>query len=369
MNSVKSQKVNEKADLAYNSSKTIDDLLWNFGRWLTREDEYSDIIISSRIRLARNIKGCAFPNRAGKEDLRRILKDVQDACLTCKSLRKAIYIEFDKLSEWEKKFFVERRLASPQFVEKSRPSLLVIGHLENSSIMVNEEDHLRIQSLDAGLGIKDAWKIISRVDDELGKELPFSFSNQFGYLTACPTNTGTGMRVSIFVHLPGLSMKEQINSVIQQLPTSEIAVRGFYGEGSDPVGSIFQFSNQLTLGRTEEGMIERLELIAKTLVDLERKARDELQKEDEVKLEDTVYRALGILKNARIISSLEAMNLLSTLRLGIELGLLKNISRIALNQLLVLVQPAHLQRIYDKNLSSRERDITRAEFIRQNLQF
>ncbi|MFQ5823090.1 MAG: protein arginine kinase [bacterium] len=349
-------------------SKKIDDLLWSFGHWLTHEDEYSDIILSSRIRIARNIKGYSFPNRASNNNLNQVVKKVKSACLKCKSLHKAIYIEVDNLSEWEKRFFVERRLASPQFIEKTRPSLLVVGPLESLSIMVNEEDHLRIQALDAGLGIKEAWKVISRVDDELEENLPYSYSNQFGYLTACPTNTGTGMRVSIFIHLPALAMKDQINSVIQQLPTSEIAIRGFYGEGTEPVGSIFQISNQLTLGRTEKGMIERLEMIAKKLVDLERKARKELLKEDKIKLEDSIFRALGILKNARIISSLEAMNLLSTLRLGTELGLLKNISRIALNQLLVLVQPAHLQKIYNKKLSARKRDINRAKFIRQNLQ-
>ncbi|MFQ6113253.1 MAG: protein arginine kinase [bacterium] len=368
MNSIGSQEIKGESGTAASACKTIDDLLWNFGSWLTHEDKYSDVIISSRIRLARNIEGYCFPNRASKESLIQILKNVKDACLACKSLKKAIYIEIDKLSEWERKFFVERRLASPQFIEKPRSSLLVVGHLESLSIMVNEEDHLRIQSIETGLRIKDAWKIISRVDDELGEKLPYSYSNQFGYLTACPTNTGTGMRVSIFVHLPALSMEDQINSVIQQLPTSEIAVRGFYGEGTDPVGGIFQISNQLTLGRTEEGMIERLVMIAKKLVDIERKTRDDLLKKDKTKLEDKIYRALGILEHARIVSSLEAMNLLSTVRLGGELGLLKKISRIAINQLLVLVQPAHLQRIYHKNLSPRERDITRAEFIRQNLQ-
>ncbi|MFQ5864216.1 MAG: protein arginine kinase [bacterium] len=368
MNSVESQKAKGKSGAAERSSKIIDDLLWNFGCWLTHEDKYSDIIISSRIRLARNIEGYNFPDRARKDNLAQILKNVKDACLACTSLQKATYIEIDRLSEWEKKFFVERRLASPQFIEKPRPSLLVIGHLESLSIMVNEEDHLRIQSMEAGLGMKDAWEIIRRVDDELGEKLRYSFSNQFGYLTACPTNTGTGMRVSIFVHLPALSLKDKINAVIKQLPTSEIAVRGFYGEGTDPVGSIFQISNQLTLGRTEEGMIERLEIIAKKLVDLERIAREDLLKEDKIRLEDMIYRALGTLKNARIMSSLEAMNLLSTVRFGRELGLLDNISRIAINQLLVLVQPAHLQKIYSKKLNPRERDITRAEFIRQHLQ-
>ncbi len=173
MSSIESKKIKSKIGASTPYSKTIDDLLWNFGGWLTDEDTYSDIIISSRIRLARNIEGYSFPNRASKEVLVEILEKVKEVCLQCKSLRDAIHIEVDQLTEWEKKFFVERRLASPQFIEKSRPSLLVVGPLESLSIMVNEEDHLRIQSIVAGLRIKEAWKIISKVDDELGEKLPY----------------------------------------------------------------------------------------------------------------------------------------------------------------------------------------------------
>lgn len=349
------------------SSNTVSNMLWDFGRWLTHEDEYSDIIISSRIRLARNLKGFPFPNKFSREDAQKILKKVRSACTKCRSLKKARFYDIDKLSEWDRKYFVERRLASPQLIQDSAQSLLVIGSNESLSIMVNEEDHLRIQSIEAGLGIHEAWRTISAVDDELEEHLVFSYSNKFGYLTACPTNLGTGLRVSIFVHLPSLTLKEKISTVINELPTSEIAVRGFYGEGSDSVGNIFQISNQLTLGRTEDNVIERMLSVALKIIDWERQARTELQKSDKVKLEDTVFRAIGILKNARIITSMESMNLLSNVRLGCELGLLKNIDRLTLNQLMVLIQPAHLQKLFDKKLPPQERDMARANFIRQNL--
>jgi len=274
----------------------------------------------------------------------------------------------EELSTWDCKYFVERRIASPQFIENSYPALLVVGQNEALSIMVNEEDHLRIQCIEVGLGIGEAWKKISRVDDELEEFLNFSYSRKFGYLTACPTNLGTGMRVSIFVHLPALSMREEVETALEQFSTSEIAVRGFYGEGSEPIGNIFQVSNQVTLGRAENKVVDSLTKIANELVETERKARTKQFNDDRIQVEDAVFRALAILRNARVMSSLEAMDLLSMVRLGIELGLVKNMNRLAVNQLMVLVQPAHLQKIYDTDLSPQERDIVRAEFIRENFE-
>ncbi len=364
---IRPQKSTNVSIKAINSTSKVNDLLWNFGSWLTEEDQFSDIVISSRIRLARNIKGYPFPNQASNSELNIVLKKVKNACEKCHSLRKANFVEIEKLSEWDCKYFVERRLASPQFIESKAASLLVIGPQESLSIMVNEEDHLRMQCIEGGLKINQAWKKIRSVDDELEENLNFSYSRKFGYLTACPTNLGTGLRVSIFVHLPALSMQGKINSVMETLPTSEIAVRGFYGEGTESIGNIFQISNQLTLGRTEESVVQRITATAKKLIEIERKARYELLEKDSIKLEDSVFRALGILKNARIISSLESMDLLSTLRLGRELEFIKNFSRLAINQLMVLVQPAHLRKIYDEDLSAQERDIIRAEFIRENL--
>lgn len=368
MTRLQQQNLKKRSPRTQKSSDKVNDFLWNFGSWLINEDDYSDIIISSRIRLARNVKGYPFPHKATIEELTKITEKARDACKKCKSLKKSNYFALDGLSDWDCKYFVERRLASPQFVENEIPSLLVVGHGESLSVMVNEEDHLRLQCIEAGLGIQEAWRKVSALDDELEANLNFSFTNKYGYLTACPTNIGTGMRVSIFVHLPAMCMRGDINSILKEMPASEIAVRGFYGEGSESIGSIFQISNQLTLGRAENNTLERMTSVAKELADLERKARAKQYTEDRVRVEDAVFRALGTLKHARVISSLEAMDLLATLRLGIEVGLIEDINRLAVNQLMVLVQPAHLQKIYNKVLSADERDAVRAEFIRENLE-
>ncbi len=344
-----------------------DDLTWQFASWLTTEDEFSDSVLSSRVRLARNIRGYRFPHRASHEELSAVIKRVKNVCPKCPSLENARYIEIQKLSDLECKYLVERRQASPQLIESDSPSLLILSESEDLSIMVNEEDHLRIQCVEAGLGIDSAWEKITRLDDELEESLDVCYSREFGYLTSCPTNIGTGLRVSVFVHLPGLSLRGKIDSVLERLPDSEIAIRGFCGEGSESIGNIYQISNQPTLGRTESNVISRIIQTAKQLIELERDARVTLLEKSRVTVEDAVFRALGLLKHARVISSFEAMDLLSTLRLGSELGLVKEISRLAVSQLIVLVQPGHLQRIYRKKLGAEDRDMLRAEFIRQNL--
>ncbi|HEX9652610.1 MAG TPA: protein arginine kinase [bacterium] len=348
------------------SAKTNNDL-FNFGRWLTNEDAFSDVIISSRIRLARNLEGVPFPNRASQEHLEGVIKKVKAACGKSRLLTRAAHFDIGTLSALDSRYLVERRLASPQFVASKKPALLVVAEEESLSIMINEEDHLRIQTLEAGLGIQNAWRAISTADDELGKALTFSFSSQFGYLTACPTNIGTGLRVSIFIHLPALALAEQATKALDDLPTSEIAVRGFYGEGTDSVGNIYQISNQLTLGLTEKGVIRRMLDISQKIVEAERKARADLISQNRIKLEDAVYRAWAVLKSARLLSSLEAMNLISSVRLGLESGVVKHIKRSLLNRLMVLVQPAHLQKIFKKDLQPQERDIYRANFIREYL--
>lgn len=345
----------------------LDDLVWNFGSWLTREDSYSDAIISSRIRLARNLQGHTFPSRASASELKKVRQQVLQACKACPAFESASFIELATLSEWECKYFVERRLASPQLVENRESSLLVVGEEEAISVMVNEEDHLRMQCLVPGLSIDEGWSRMVDTDESLEDCLDFSYSKEYGYLTSCPTNLGTGLRVSVFVHLPALALKSEIEETMNKLPPNEIAIRGFYGEGSESIGNIYQISNQLTLGRTEQSVIKRIYATAQQLVYEERKARERLMTDDPLAVEDSVYRALGILQNARIMSSLEAMNLLSTLRLGKELGMLDTMSRVAINQLMIVVQPAHLQKIYNQILDVQDRDAARAEFLRRNL--
>lgn len=348
------------------AEKRLAELHRSFGRWLSREDAYSDVVISSRVRLARNLQGVPFPRRATREEMSSVVEKVRGACLKSSGLRAATFMAVDELSDVDRKLLVERRLVSPQFIEESWPRLLVVDDTESISIMVNEEDHLRIQCLEGSLSIDEAWKRSSRVDDELSDALDFGYSDQFGYLTACPTNTGTGLRVSLFVHAPALSMKQQMKTFIDDLP--EMTVRGFYGEGTEAVGSIFQVSNQLTLGKTEESLIETMNEVAGTLVEAERQARKELLEEDRVRLEDLVFRAYGILKYARVLTSLESMNLLATLRFGLELGILDDLDRLTLNRLMVLVQQGHLQKLRRERLNAQTRDEVRAEFVRDCLQ-
>jgi protein arginine kinase len=272
-----------------------------------------------------------------------------------------------KLGKPERKFLVERRLISPAYADSRKPAMLVVGENEYLSVMVNEEDHLRIQSIQPGLNVDEAWQLISHLDDELGEQLDYAFTDHFGYLTSCPTNTGTGMRVSLFVHLPGLALLEELESVLGKLAPSEITVRGFYGEGTEVVGNIFQISNQLTLGRTDDSIIKRMEEVALKLLSLEADARERLMAEQQLRVEDKVFRTIGILQNARMISSVEFLNLLSNLRLGMDLGLIRSENRRLLNELMVVLQPAHMQKIYRDAQEDERRDVRRAQLVREKI--
>ncbi len=345
----------------------IDELLANAPAWLQPDGEHSDIVISSRIRLARNLAGHLFPHRAKKIELEAILDQVLRAAFASKSFSDAVFCQVNRLQKIDRTVLVERHLVSPQFAEQARPSGLLVTRDEQAGVMINEEDHLRLQVMRPGLSLDAVWSEISRVDDELGDGVDYAFSEQFGFLTSCPTNTGTGMRASVLIHLPALAMEDQVSRTIKQLAPSEMTVRGFYGEGSEALGNLYQISNQLTLGRTESGILKRLDEIVVRFVELERKQRAELLESDRVRLEDKVFRALGVLERARILSSLEFMNTLSWLRLGVELGLISEVDRAKLNELLVVAQPAHIQKTEQATLSAEERDFVRARIVRKKL--
>jgi protein arginine kinase len=281
-------------------------------------------------------------------------------------LGQPMFLDMQKLSKLDRKFLVERRLISPPYAESTKPAMLVIGEAEYLSVMVNEEDHLRIQSIQPGLNVEEAWRLIAQLDDELGEALDYAFTDQFGYLTACPTNTGTGMRVSLFVHLPALAMLEEIEKVLGKLAPSEITVRGFYGEGTEVVGNIFQISNQLTLGRTDDSIVKRMEEVAQKLLSLESDARERLLNGQKLRVEDKVFRTIGILQQARMLSSLEFLSLLSNLRLGMDAGLLGD-QRGLLNELMVILQPAHLQKTYREAQDDERRDVRRAHLVREKM--
>lgn len=336
-------------------------------QWLNGIGKNANIVISSRIRLARNLYGLPYTNRATPDEMQEVMEKVQTS-LTDVSLWPDMYFfEITKLSELDRQFFLERRLLSPFLINTSEVAGLALTNAQNLSVMINEEDHLRLQAIQSGFEIRNAWKAVSKLDDELGKLLEYQFSEQFGYLTACPTNTGTGMRVSIFIHLPCLAIKGQIETVMKDLAPSEVTIRGFYGEGTEVLGNIFQVSNQLTLGRSEDGILDRMELVAKKMIDMESEAREEMLSKNRIFIEDKVFRAYGLLSHSRIMNSIEFIDLLSNIRLGFELGLIQSLNRKNLNELMVLAQPAHLQKYYGEILSSKKRDILRSELIRKKL--
>ncbi len=337
--------------------------------WLSAKGEQNDIIISSRVRLARNLSKYYFKSRIEEKDLSSILESVELAARAVPQLQELVSLNMDKLSAFEKALLMERRLISPNFARDHGPSRALIGPGELVSLMVNEEDHLRIQVMQPALGLHSAWEVINTVDDQLSKNLDYAFSNQYGYLTACPTNVGTGLRASIFVHLPALVATGQIQNILQNLGSSEIAFRGFYGEGTRMLGDIYQVSNQLTLGRLEERIIERMYFVALELTELERAERLKLLERDSIMVEDRVFRAIAILQAARMLESKELLQLLSDLRLGSSLGIIEPIDYALLNELVVTTQSAHLQKLLHKEMNSRERDIARAEYTKQRLPF
>ncbi len=351
------------------NSVNLNALLQQTPKWLNSTGKNSDIVISSRVRLARNISGFSFPNRASDHVLNQVLEIIEDCYDKFDDLKDAMFIYINDLEELDRQFLMERRLISPQVIKLDSPCGLIIGKDELISIMINEEDHLRIQSVKSGLEINKAWQLIHRIDDVLTTYLDFAFSDQFGYLTACPTNTGTGIRASVFINLSALAIAEKIDKILHEIAPSEVAIRGFYGEGTDVLGNIFQISNQLTLGKTEQSIINRIKSMAEQLVKLEQDTRKQLSQENSILVEDKVGRAIGNLKFARILTSVEGVNCLSLLSLGVAMKLIDYIDPRFLNELLVLTQPAHLQKLQGKNLSSQERDILRLKLIRKRLNF
>jgi protein arginine kinase len=338
-------------------------------KWLDGSGKYSDIVISSRVRLARNLEEFSFPRRAADKALYHVLDAIKNCYQQIEGLQDSVFIDLKELDELDRQFLMERRLISPDFIKVKRPAGVIVARDELVSIMINEEDHLRIQSIQSGLEIDKAWQLIHRIDDALASLLDVSYSDQFGYLTACPTNTGTGMRVSVFINLSALAVSKKVDKIIKDLAPSEIAIRGFYGEGSDILGDIFQVSNQLTLGRTEQSIINRINSMTNQLVKIEQNAREELLNINSVMVEDKILRAKGTLKYAKILNSVEGVNFLSLLRLGVALKLINPVDVQKFNELLVLIQPAHLQKLHKKSLTSLDRDILRIKLIRKRLNF
>lgn len=341
----------------------------NKGLGTAHQDErFNRIVISSRIRLARNLKDVPFPGWAKKTERIKIMETIRPVVSGLPEMKSpALNESMDNFSALEKQVLVERHLISREHAAKNVGSGLVVDKGENLSLMINEEDHLRMQAISHGFNLDTAWKLIDKVDTELEGSLDFAFSQKIGYLTACPTNVGTGMRASAMLHLPALVICEQINQIIQAVNKLGLAVRGLYGEGTEASGNLFQISNQTTLGESEKDILERLTKVIVQIIGHEENARANLLEKRSVTVYDQMGRAFGVLTNAYSMNSKEAMNLLSIMRLGVDLGMFAEELRTAVDELFIETQPAHMQKGIARKLSAEERDLLRAEIIRERL--
>jgi protein arginine kinase len=332
-----------------------------------RKGPHDRIVMSSRVRLARNLKESAFPGWAKKPERIKVLDLIRPAVEGLGDMKDSFSETMDSLTTLDKQILVERHLISREHAAKSAGSGLVLNREETLCVMINEEDHLRMQALRPGLQLKQAWTAIDQADSQLEKKLEFAFSPEWGYLTACPTNIGTGIRVSAMLHLPGLVLAEQINPIIQSVNKLGLAVRGLYGEGTEALGNVFQVSNQMTLGESEAAIVERLEKVLAQIIEHEENARANLLEKKPKMVYNHIGRAYGILANAHSISSKETMNLLSLMRLGVDVGLFPGVDRALVDELFILTQPAHLQKQHSEKLSAEERDLLRADMVRERL--
>ncbi len=345
----------------------LNDLLNHTSEWLKGSGPNSDIVISSRIRLARNLDKERFPHWADKLQGEKNLNTIRAGISKVDYLKRTTFFSLADIDSVDKQFLVERHLMSLEQAKMSDNKALVVDDEEIVSIMINEEDHIRMQVMQSGFNLFEAWNIINAIDDGLTRELNFAFHPVWGYLTACPTNVGTGMRGSVMLHLPALVMTHSIDRVMAAIAKLSFTTRGLYGEGTQAMGNFFQISNQISLGPSENEIIESINGLIRQIIEQEKQARDSLVTKNGALLEDRINRSLGILKSARIISSQETIELLSMVRLGCDTGMIKDIDRRAINELFITTQPAHLQKIENKKISSQERDLRRAQLIRDKL--
>ncbi len=346
----------------------LDDLLPTLGEWLATGGPMSDVVISSRIRLARNLTGFRFLSKATRDDRRQIERTLFEAISASDFGKDTFYVDVDKSDPLDRQLLVERHLISRQHAEGEGNRGVAISATETLALMINEEDHLRVQVLRRGLNLDDAWTEMTCVDRALNGLVSFAYHKQFGYLTACPTNVGTGLRVSVMLHLPALKLTNEIEKVFRAAKDMRLAVRGLYGEGTEAVGDFFQISNQTTLGQTEEEILNGFKgQVIPAIVKYEQKARRVLKTDRQIALDDKVWRALGLLENARTLTSEEALFLLSHLRMGVLLERIKHIDLATINELFIASQSAHLQKRCGQRLEGESRSIARAELIRQRL--
>src|SRR5256712_1075668 len=337
------------------------------GEWLRGEGPHHQIVISSRVRLARNLRQRPFPGWAKKAERSSILELIRSHVEALPEMQESFSESLQDLSALDRQVLVERHLVSREHVDKGAGRQVVVNRRQPLSIMINEEDHLRMQSIRSGLQLKQAFKLVDKIDSALESKLDFAFDPRLGYLTACPTNVGTGMRASAMLHLPGLVLSELINQVIQAVSKIGLAVRGLYGEGTEAMGNLFQISNQTTLGEKEDDIINRLSKVIETIIEKEHDARQVLLQKKPNTLSDQIGRAYGVLTYAHAMASQKALNLLSIIKLGSDLGAFPEERRFSIDELFIETQPAHLQKTSQQKLNAEERDHLRAQIIRERL--
>ena len=350
---------------------TLDDILKaSASPWMDGNGSSSDVVISSRVRLARNLADTPFPHLLGDKDADAVLGKIFDCAdkIGERGFGGPVFkVVLDDLMPLDRQVLVEKHLISPQQAESGHGKGLILRHDELVSIMVNEEDHLRLQCLKSGLELDEAWILANGIDDLLSEFLELAYDERLGYLTACPTNVGTGLRASVMVHLRALALTNEVSRVLNAVNRVGLVVRGLYGEGTEGQGDVFQISNQITLGHTEKEIIENLVLVANQVVTEEKRVQDALLKNHRLEVEDRVFRALGVLSNARSISSAEAIKFWSDLRLGVEFGMISGLTLKDVNEILVMSRPNFVQKVFSAEFSPGERDVRRAYLIREHI--
>ncbi len=336
-------------------------------KWLEGSGPEEDVVISSRVRLARNLENYKFPQQMLLEDAETVTEEILNAAKAGINDGNYKFIRVKDLDYLDKGFYVEKHLISPELIKNPTKSSFLLRDDEKLAIMINEEDHIRMQILFPGLNLEECWNLGNEIDNKLEESLDYAFDERLGYLTSCLTNVGTGLRASVMLHLPCLVYTRYIDNIIQALNQIDLTVRGLYGEGSEAIGNIFQISNQTTLGETEEEMIHKLKNVVLQIIKKERDIRENFVSKRKIEIEDRVFRAYGILKYARTVTSKEAMKLLSAIKLGVELGIIKDVDSRGINNLMILIQPASLQKYYKKEMIKEERDIMRAQLIRDKI--
>ena len=344
---------------------TLNGLIRSPCQWLRPDGPESEIVLSTRVRLARNVVGRPFLTRLRPEEQAELETQLREVIF--KAVDGLEWHQLEEMPEIDRRCLVERHLISRELAAGEGPRGVAIDPTQRVAIMVCEEDHLRLQVIESGLQPVEAWEEADKIDNLIEKHLAYTFSPTLGYLTACPTNVGTGMRASVMLHLPGLVLTRQIEKVFRAAARLRLTVRGLYGEGTQATGDIYQISNQATLGRSESEILKSLEAVIPQVIDYEKEARRALLADSPIILDDRIFRAWGVLSCARTISSEETLTLLSAVRLGVHLGRLPGVDIATVNELFLMTRPGHIQKMRGKELDEPERDAARADYIRQRL--